>query len=237
MRTEADYASLSRTGAAWVAERIREKPDLNLLAATGNTPLGLYEGLAARYRAGELDPSRLCVFQLDEYLGVGDEDPRSLYGWLARALLRPLDIRAAQVVRLPGDGNAKETCRRYDEAVQAVSGLDLAVLGLGPNGHLGFNEPPSDAHAKTRVLSLTEASLASSAGYWGDMAVPTEAITAGMDVILGAKRILLVVSGAHKREVLRRALHGPVTPELPASYLRAGASVTVLTDRAAYPGA
>jgi glucosamine-6-phosphate deaminase len=199
--------------------------------------MGVYRELAARRQRGDFDGSRLRIFQLDAYLGLMPGDPRSLYGWLARSVLEPLGIPEANVVRLPGDSpDPAAACRAYDAAVRAAGGFDLSVLGLGPNGHLGFNEPPCDASAPTRVVALTEASIQSNARYWGATArVPRAAITAGMEVLLAARQTLLLVSGEHKRVILRRAVAGPVTAELPASYLQQAAEVTIVADRAAWP--
>lgn len=246
-----DYGALSRAGADLVADVLRQKPDAALLLATGNTPLGLYGELAERATSGVLDSSRVRAIQLDEYVGVPEDDPRSLYGWLARAVLGPLRIPPERVVRLHGmpEEELEAACRRFEREVRAprlaplgaglepmtAGGVDLAVLGLGPNGHLGFNEPPSAADAPTRRVTLSEASLASNATYWKGP-VPREAVTAGMDVILSARRTLLLVSGAHKREILRRTVLGPVTPEVPASWLQTVAGVTVLADAEAWPG-
>jgi len=232
-----DYAALSRAAATWFAAAIAAEPDAAVVLATGNTPLGLYGELVARQQRGALDVSRLRVFQLDAYLGLTRDDPRSLYGWLARAFLTPLSVPEARVVALPGDApDPAAACRAYDAAVAAAGGFAVSVLGLGPNGHLGFNEPPADPTAPSRVVTLTPASIASSAGYWGDPAqVPRQALTAGMAQLLAARRTLLLVSGAHKREILGRTVRGPLTPDVPASYLQHAANVTVLADRAAWP--
>ena len=232
-----DYAALSRTGAQWLARGIIAEPDAAVVLATGNTPMGMYRELAEVQRREGLDVSRLRVFQLDAYAGLGPDDPRSLYGWMARAFLEPLGVAPAQVVRLAGDAaDLEATCRAYDAAVAAASGFALSVLGVGPNGHLGFNEPPSEPTAPTRVVTLTEESVASNAGYWGGRdRVPRQALTAGMAPLLAARRTLLVVSGAHKRDILQRTVLGPMMPDVPASYLQQAANVTVLADRAAWP--
>jgi glucosamine-6-phosphate deaminase len=231
-----DYAALSRAGADLIVGVIRANPAAAMVLATGETPMGVYRALAVRRQRGEFDTLRLRIFQLDAYLGLAAGDPRSLSGWLARSVLEPLGIPEANVVRLPGDSpDPQAACRAYDAAVRAAGGFDLAVLGLGPNGHLGFNEPPSDAGASTRVVALTEASLQSNARYWGATdQVPRAAITAGMDILLAARQTLLLVSGEHKRKILRRTVVGPVNPQVPASYLQRAADVTVIADRAAW---
>lgn len=232
-----DYAELSRAGADLIAAVIMDNPTAALLLATGETPMGVYRELAERRQRGEIDPSRLRIFQLDAYLGITEDDSRSLYGWMKRAVLDPLGIPDAHVVRLPGDASDPlAACHAYDAAVQAGGGIDLAVLGLGPNGHLGFNEPPSDASAPTRLVELSAASVQSNARYWGGPErVPRQALTAGMNILLAARQTLLVVSGEHKRDILRRTVEGPITPDVPASCLQTATAVTVLADKAAWP--
>lgn len=227
-----NYTALSERAAEMMVAVVAGKPSASMVLATGDTPMGAYEVLAQRNAAGAFDASQLRAFQLDAYLGLTASDPRSLYGWLERSFIAPLGVPAAHVVRLPGDAaDPQALCRDYDARVDAVGGFDLSVLGLGPNGHLGFNEPPSPADAPTRVVSLTEASIQSNARYWGGRErVPLQAITCGMKPLLAAKQTILVVSGARKREILRQALFGPITPEVPASLLRLAGNVTVLAD-------
>lgn len=231
-----DYEALCRSGADFLAGVIAAKPDAAVVFPTGETPMGIYRELAERRRRGEIDATRLRVFQLDEYLGIPPDDHRSLFRWMESALISPLGIPMTNVVRLSVNSSDPEAaCQAYDEAVRAVGGLDLSVLGLGPNGHLGFNEPPSKPDSTTRVVELTEESIYSNARYWGARdRVPRRAITAGMDVLLSARQVLLVVSGEHKRDILHRALEGPVTPDVPASYLQLVPDVTVLADRVAW---
>jgi glucosamine-6-phosphate deaminase len=231
-----DYEALSRAGADLVGEVITRKPDAALVVATGDTPMGIYRELARRYAAGELDTSRLRIFQLDAYLGLTRDDRRALYGWMLRSFLEPLGIPEANVVRLPGDSPEPDVaCRTYEAAVRAAGGFDLSILGLGPNGHLGFNEPLSGPHDPTRIIDLTQESIVSNARYWGgEDQVPRQALTCGMDLLLAARQTILVVSGAHKRTILHRTIDESMTPQVPASYLHLAANVTVLADRAAW---
>jgi glucosamine-6-phosphate deaminase len=231
-----DADDLGRTGADLVEEELAATPGAWVAVATGDTPMGLYAELAARRRSGLLHTAQLTAVQLDEYLGLEAEDRRSLFGWMRRSFLDPLGIADERVVRLPLDGDLHNACVAFDRALGARGGLDLAILGLGPNGHLGFNEPPVDPAAPTRAVGLSPATIDANARYWGDVAdVPTRAVTMGMGQLLSARAIVLVVSGAGKRAIVHRTLEGAVGPEIPASFLQeAGADVTVVVDRAAW---
>jgi glucosamine-6-phosphate deaminase len=233
-----DYEALSEHGADWLAEAIQAKPEARIVVATGDTPMGVYRELAARRARGFVESSRLRIFQLDAYLGLTPKDRRALYGWMLRSFVEPLGIPERNIVRLAGNApDPWEACRAYDASVRALGGFDISILGLGPNGHLGFNEPPSPPDAPTRLVHLTAESVASNARYWGgEDEVPRQALTCGMDLLLAARRTLLLVSGAHKHDILHRAVSGPQTPDVPASYLQSGPDVTVLADRAAWEG-
>lgn len=225
-----DPAALAVAAADLIAAQVRARPGLSILVATGSTPMATYAELARRVQTGTLDMNRVTAVQLDEYLGLAADDPRSLWSWMERSFVAPLGI--TRTLRLNATGtDPKQACADYDEALTALGGVDLAVLGLGPNGHLGFNEPPSPASAPTRAVDLTQQSRASNRAYW-DQDVPAQALTAGMNVILAARTTLLLVTGTHKRGVLYKVLSGPQTPDVPASLL-AGEGVSVLADRAA----
>lgn len=232
-----DYEALSRVGADIVADLVSANPTATAVVATGETPMGLYRELAHRREAGTFDASRMTLFQLDEYADIGPEDRRSLFAWMVRSFATPLGIPPGNVVAISTDTDAAAACAAYERAVEDAGGFELAILGIGVNGHIGFNEPPSDASAPTREIVLSPESIESNARYWGDREhVPTRAITAGMATLLRARRTLLVASGRNKREIVHRALHGPVTPRVPASYLQEAADVTVLVDREAWTG-
>ena len=248
LRETPDAAFLAAMGtsplgvyAGLAADWLGPRPEATFLVALGTSALGIYRELGRLVRGGALDTSRLRLVQLDEYAGLADGDDRLLRTWLERDVAGPLRIPAGQVIALaspdPGDELSVATaCRDWDRAVGAAGGIDVAVLGLGPNGHLGFNEPPSPPDARTRLVALTDASLESNARYFpAGIAVPSHAVTAGMPAILGARRKLLVVTGEPKRPILRRLLQEPVSDGLPASHLRTVGGVTLLADRAAWP--
>ena len=229
---------VARGAAADVEEVMARRPDAAVMFAVGESPLALYAELAERWRTGTLDASRMRAVQLDEYLGVAPDDERAFFRWLERDVLAPLAITPQRTIALRGDAADPDAeCARYDAAVAAAGGVDLAILGLGANGHLGFNEPPSDPEAPTRVVELLPESIEANARYWGGVErVPQQAITAGMRIVLAAREAILVVSGEQKHRILRRALEGPLTPDVPASYLRTLDSVRIYADRAAWDG-
>ena len=236
IRIVGDGADLARAGADLVAGVIASVPHASVIVATGNTPLGVYAELAERRAAGQLDTSGVTVVQLDEYLGLGHDDRRSLYGWMRRSFLDPLGIGEERVLALPLDGDLAARCAAFDRDLDARGGVDLAILGIGANGHLGFNEPPADAFTDTREVELSPGTIQANGSYWGTSAdVPARAVTMGLRQVLGARTIVLLVSGAGKRAILHRALEGAVTPDVPASFLRATeADVTVIADGEAW---
>jgi len=232
----ADADDIGRVGADLVADAISKNPMASITAATGQSPMGLYSALAERYLSGAFKTNALTVFQLDEYLGLPPDDRRSLLGWMRRSFLKPLDVDADHVVPLAADGDPRAACAAFDQSIEARGPLDIAILGLGRNGHLGFNEPPAAAESPTRVVELSAITVEDNARYWGSVDdVPTRAVTMGMRHLLNARRIVLLASGEVKRTIVRRALDGPIGPDVPASLLRtATADVTVIVDRAAW---
>lgn len=232
-----DYAAMSRAVADIVVAQAKAKPESSLIWPTGNTPVGAAKELVERFQEREFDPSKMVFVQLDEYLGLELDDPRTLFGWMEKVLLKPLKVCPCNVVRFQSDTKfPKLTCEVYDSEIEDLGGVDLCVLGLGPNGHIGFNEPPASANAPTRTVILSDETIESNSEYWGGRDnVPLSAITAGMSTLLAAKHIVLIVSGAHKRDILQRVLSGPVSQEVPASLLQGRANVTIIADREAAP--
>lgn len=230
-----DAAAMGERAADVVAAAVA-KPDLVLAVPTGGTPLPMFADLAARVERGELDLSRVRLFCLDEYVGVAPEDPNSLTGWLRRAFVEPARIPWANVHAVAATAaDPDAAAAAYDDEIAAAGGLDLAVLGLGPNGHVAYNEPGSPADSRTRVLTLTPESIAQAGAYWTPgVATPSRAITVGIATLLEARCLVLIVTGENKAEMLRRALEEPMTPEVPASWLRlAGDRLHVIADGAA----
>jgi glucosamine-6-phosphate deaminase len=232
-----DAATIDRAGAQLVAAWLDGIAAPVVVPALGRSALGIYAELGRRRLAGTLDASRMTLVQLDSYTGIAPEDPRSLYGWLLRDVAAPLGVSHAQVIRLPGDtGDPDAAAVAHAATIERLGGIDLAILGLGPNGHLGFNEPPSAADAPTRAVDLTPASLASCATYWGpSLPVPRRALTIGMRELLAARRILLVVQGPAKRSILTRLLTHSPSPDLPGSFLRDLDQAVLLADSRAWP--
>lgn len=204
-------------------------PDGVLGVATGTSPLALYAALARR-RADGLATEGLHLFALDEYVGLEASDPRSYAAYVRSMIAQPLGI-PAENVRVPHGSTAADGAA-YERAIAAAGGVDVQIVGIGRNGHIGFNEPGSDAETRTRVVELDESTRRANAEHFdGELSrVPTHAMTQGVATILSARRIVLVASGAAKAAALRAALTGPVTADNPASFLQRHPDVTVVAD-------
>jgi glucosamine-6-phosphate deaminase len=231
-----DEAGLARAAADVVSNVVARTPRAEVTVATGRTPLSTYADLVSRRDDRTFDPSSIRVWQLDDYLGIDVGSERSLFRLMRDAFLEPLDIGEDRTMRLPTDAEDLDAaCAAHDRALADAGGLDLAILGLGVNGHLGFNEPPSAGDTPTRVVELTPETRAANAAYWDGAPVPTHAVTMGLRPILSARTVLLLASGASKRDIVHRMLEGPVDPNVPASAIReAPGDVTVVVDRQAW---
>ena len=230
-----DYEELSREAARWVARRLLERPGLVLALPTGDTPIGMYRELVHLHREGLLDFSRAITFNLDEYLGLPPDHPQGFASYMRIHLWEQVNLRpgACHIPKsLPEDPEAE--CLRYEGLIEKAGGIDLAVLGLGANGHIAFNEPGTPFESTTHVAELSlETREAEAAAFGGIGKVPERAITMGIRTIMNARGILLLVSGEEKAGVFSRALTGPITPEVPASVLQLHPRLTVLADAAA----
>ena len=231
-----DAGAASEAAADVVATTVQGKSNAAISLPTGSTPLGMFDILSARVASGEIDFSNIDIFCLDEYVGVGLDDPGSLTRWLWDALLHRIGVKPEQVHALPSTAvDLSAAATDYEAEIKARGGLDLAVLGLGPNGHIGYNEPGSKANSRTRVISLTPDSVSQASSYWeGAVSIPDKAITIGVGTLLESKRIVLLVTGGGKAEILRRTLEEPMSDDVPASWLRlAGSRLEVIADEEA----
>ncbi len=231
-----DKHAASGAAADVVSRTVQSNPDASITFPTGSTPLGMFDILAARTARGEIDFSAVAIYCLDEYVGVTTEDPNSLTRWLWDGLLARIGVRPHQFHPLPvAAENLEEAAARFDQTIADRGGLDLAILGLGPNGHIGYNEPGSTADSRTRVIALTTESRSQASAYWeGAIPIPELAMTMGVGTLLDAKQILLLVTGEEKAEILRRTLEEPMNADVPASWLRrTGPRLAVVADEAA----
>ena len=225
----------SRLAAKFIAREIHSKPDAVLGLATGSTPLMLYKELIRLHREEELDFSRVRSFNLDEYVGLGPEHPASYRTFMRENLFRHINIRTENT-QVP-DGLADDVprhCEAYEAAIRAAGGIDLQILGIGSDGHIGFNEPSSSLASRTRIKTLTPRTRADNARFFGSSdAVPHHVITMGIGTILETRRILLMGFGAGKAEALAAAIEGPLSPLVPASALHLHPRTHVLLDEPA----
>jgi glucosamine-6-phosphate deaminase len=212
-------------------ELIHRKPDARLGLATGTTPQALYAELIRRNRLGQLSFSRVETFNLDEYLGVGPQHERSFHRAMRDSLFDHLDIEPANTHLPAGDAADPATeAEAYDASIRARGGIDLQILGIGRNGHIGFNEPGSSLGSRTRVKTLSRATLRDNRLGEPDFEAPTMAITMGIATILDARALLVLATGAAKAPAVAAALEGPLAASCPASAIQLHPRVTVLLD-------
>jgi glucosamine-6-phosphate deaminase len=219
-----------------IARLVGRKPDALLGVATGSTPLPVYQALGAKVRAGAVDTSRVRIAQLDEYVGLPAEHPESYRSVLAREVLQPLGI--GMDAFMGPDGTAEDVqaaCEAYDAALAGAGGVDLQLLGIGTDGHIGFNEPCSSLASRTRIKTLTEQTRVDNARFFdGDIAqVPHHVITQGIGTILEARHLVLLATGEGKADAVAATVEGPVAAVCPASALQLHAHATVVVDEAA----
>ena len=229
-------AHVARLVARLVLDRARQTPDLVLGCATGRTMEAVYDELVAGHDAGLADLTRLRTFNLDEYVGLAADDPRSYHHYMRVRLFDRVGL-APERSRLP-DGVAADLpaeARAYEAAIAAAGGIDVQLLGMGETGHIGFNEPLSALMSRTREKALTPTTRAQNAGMFGGDpdAVPRRALTMGVGTILEAREVLLVVTGAGKAEMLARATEGPITAAISATALQLHPHCKVIVDEAA----
>ena len=230
-----DYEEMSRKAAAVIASQIISKPDSVLGLATGSTPIGTYKHLVAAYKAGDLDFSQIKSANLDEYRGLTKDNDHSYYYFMNNHLFQHVNIDPANTNIPDGTNNDPDAeCARYEEVIKSLGGVDLQLLGLGHDGHMGFNEPCDHFDKITHCVDLTEMTIEANKRFFASADdVPRQAYTMGCGTIMRAKKILILVSGADKADILYQVVNGPVTPQVPASLLQFHPDVILIADEAA----
>jgi glucosamine-6-phosphate deaminase len=231
-----DERVLARTLAAQIAQAVIAKPDLVLGLPTGRTPIRLYHELGGLHAHAQLDLSGATTFNLDEFLGIPPSHPGSYRAFMQEHLFSRVNLPPERIGFLNGaapDPDAE--CERYEHAIVAAGGIDLQILGIGTNGHIGFNEPGRALHARTHLVTLTPSTRRSNAGLFaGDPArVPSHALSMGMATILHARRIVMIATGKSKARCVERMVRGPLATRMPASFLQLHRDVELVADKAA----
>ena len=230
-----DYQDMSRKAANIISAQILLKSDSVLGLATGSSPIGLYDQLVDWYEKEDLDFSGVKTVNLDEYKGISRENDQSYYYFMHEHLFDRVNIDPAKTNVPNGmaeDGDAE--CRRYEALIESLGGVDMQLLGMGRNGHIGFNEPADAFAPTTHCVDLTESTIEANKRFFASADdVPRQAYTMGIGTIMRARKILVVVSGEDKADALAAAFYGPVSPQMPVSILRFHPDVTVVADAAA----
>lgn len=230
-----DYYHASRVAANIISAQVIMKPDCVLGLATGSTPIGTYEQLVRWYEKGDLDFSEVSSINLDEYKGLKPENEQSYRYFMNTHLFHAINIDEKNTFVPDGmESDSAKACRDYDDIIRLHGGIDLQILGLGHNGHIGFNEPGSAFEKETHCVKLAESTIAANARFFASPEdVPKEAYTMGIKSIMQARKIVVIVSGESKKEIVKKAFLGPITPEVPASVLQLHNDVILVGDEAA----
>lgn len=227
-----DSEAVGRLGASIVAHLVTEKPEAVLGLATGSTPRGLYAELVRLTRDAGLDLSAVTTFNLDEYVGLEPSDPESYHAYMRRELFDHVTLKRSWVP----DGTAGDipaACRAYEQAIEAAGGIDLQVLGLGHDAHIGFNEPTSSLASRTRIKTLADQTVEANRRFFEGREVPRHVVTMGVGTIMQSRHCLMLALGQSKAEAVAAMVEGPITSMKPASVLQMHPKVTVLLDEEA----
>lgn len=230
-----NYAAMSRKAANILSAQIILKPDCVLGLATGSSPVGTYKQLVEWYKKGDLDFSQVTTVNLDEYKGLSGEDEQSYRYFMNSNLFDHVNIDKSRTFVPNGlEPDSKKACDDYNEIIRKVGGIDMQLLGIGRNGHIGFNEPGEAFEKETHCIKLAPSTIEANKRFFADESlVPRKAYTMGIKTIMSAKKILLIVSGEEKAEAIYKSFMGPVTPEVPASVLQLHNDVILVGDKAA----
>ena len=230
-----DYEAVSKQAAEIISDQIKEKQNSVLGLATGSSPIGIYKLLVEKYKAGAISFKEIRTVNLDEYKGLNELNENSYHYYMNDNLFSKVDINPANINIPNGMAlNDNAECARYEEVIKSLGGIDLQLLGLGENGHIGFNEPGTPFKVRTHVVDLTESTIHANSRLFERIEdVPRQAYSMGVNTIMGAKKILLVVNGAKKADALAKVINGPVSTEVPGSVLQTHPDVTIICDEEA----
>lgn len=233
-----NYAEMSEKAAKMFVSQVMLKPKSVLGLATGSTPIGLYDNLIKYNKNGEIDFSEVTSFNLDEYYPLAPDNDQSYRYFMNEHLFNHVNIDKSKTYVPSGmcEDPDKE-CKDYEALIEEKGGIDIQLLGIGLNGHIGFNEPAKDLCAVTHVTELTQSTIEANSRFFADISeVPTKALTMGMGSILKAKKIVMLISGKNKHEVLTKLLNDEITTEVPATLLKVHPDVVIICDKDAYNG-
>ena len=231
----ANYEELSKQAAKMMITRIKSNPNIILGLATGSTPIGTYQLLIDDHLKNGTSYENITTVNLDEYAGLNPADPNSYHFFMQDKLFKHINIPASHTHLPEGTAeNLLEECRQYEELIKKKGGIDLQLLGIGGNGHIGFNEPGTSFDSRTHVVILDEQTRQANARFFRSIEeVPTHALTMGIATIMESKEVLLLASGKSKAEAVKQLIHGDITEELPASILKNHKSFTLIADEEA----
>lgn len=230
-----NYDEMSRKAAELFIDKIRRNPEINLGLATGGSPVGLYKQLVQDHEINHTSYKKVKTFNLDEYIGLSGEHPNSYRYFMNEQLFNHLDLNKPNTYVPLGDTeNPEQQCSHYEQLLKEHGGVDLQILGIGSNGHIGFNEPGTSFESETHIIELTPSTREANARFFTSIEeVPTHAITMGIASIMRSKEILLLISGDSKQDALAQLLQGAMNENFPASILRTHPCVTLIADEAA----
>ena len=226
------YEKLSRQAANILSAQVILKPNAVLGLATGSSPVGTYAQLIKWYEKGDIDFSNVTTVNLDDYCGLSPENDQSYRYFMNTNFFNHINVNIENT-NVPNGlaADPVHECARYDNLIESLGGIDVQLLGIGHNGHIGFNEPDEAFEKTTHVVELKQSTIDANARFFEDKSqVPTHAITMGIKSIMNARKILLIANGKDKKEILEKALFGPVTPEVPASILQLHPDLTVICN-------
>ena len=230
------YNKMSKLAAKIVAKQIKNKPNIVLGLATGSTPEGMYRKLVKIHKEGELDLSQVITFNLDEYLGLSPDHPQSYHYYMHENFFNHVNIEEKNIHIPKGDTkDPVQECLNYEREIEKVGGIDLQILGIGVNGHVGFNEPDINLEAKTHVIQLSDDTIKANSRFFKNLdEVPKKAITMGMATIMRSKKIILMAWGAEKKKPILKVISGHIATEVPASLLQVHNDVILIVDKQIY---